>query len=162
GYVPFSHDPLENLKSMVLPSVTLSLYLGPPLVRFLRSTASGILGEDYVKTARAKGIRRRRIIYRHVAPNTLIPAVTYLGLQLVRYLLRRDPLACLLAVAFVLAAIFAPLVEPHALSATDLSAQLSGPSANHLLGTDQLGRDVFSRLLGASRVAAVAILIVVA
>jgi peptide/nickel transport system permease protein len=82
GYVPFTEDPLANLESMVLPALTLSLYLGPPLVRFLRATSIGVFQEDYVKTARAKGLGRRRVLLRHVAPNTLIPTITYLGLQL--------------------------------------------------------------------------------
>jgi peptide/nickel transport system permease protein len=82
GYVPFTEDPIENLRSMVLPSITLSLYLAPPLVRFLRANAVGVLREDYVKAARSKGLSRRRLVFRHVAPNTYIPALTYLGLQL--------------------------------------------------------------------------------
>jgi peptide/nickel transport system permease protein len=82
GYVPFTQDPVENLRSMILPSITLSLYLAPPLVRFLRATAVGVLREDYVKTARAKGLSGRKLLFRHVGPNTFIPAVTYLGLQL--------------------------------------------------------------------------------
>jgi peptide/nickel transport system permease protein len=82
GYVPFTDDPLQNLKDMLLPSVTLSLYLAPPLVRFLRSTAVGVLQEDYVKAARAKGISSWKLLFRHVMPNALIPGLTYLGLQL--------------------------------------------------------------------------------
>jgi peptide/nickel transport system permease protein len=81
GYVPFTHDPLQNLRAMILPSVTLSLYLAPPLVRFLRATAVGVSREDYVKAARAKGLSNRKVLFRHVAPNTFIPAITYLGLQ---------------------------------------------------------------------------------
>lgn len=82
GYVAFTDDALGNLKAMILPTVTLSLYLAPPLVRFLRSTSIGVLHEDYVKAARAKGISSRGLLFRHVVPNALIPALTYLGLQL--------------------------------------------------------------------------------
>ncbi len=82
GYVPFRDDPVGNIKSMILPSITLSLYLGPPLVRFVRSTAVGVLHEDFIKTARTKGISDRAILNRHVKPNALIPTVTFLGLQL--------------------------------------------------------------------------------
>ena|SRR5579883_32245 len=82
GYVPFVDDPLGNLRYMLLPAVTLSLYLAPPLVRFLRSSSIGVLREDYVKTARSKGLSGRRVLFRHVVPNALIPALTYLGLQL--------------------------------------------------------------------------------
>jgi peptide/nickel transport system permease protein len=82
GYVPFRDDPVANIKSMILPTVTLSLYLGPPLVRFVRATAVGILHEDFIKTARSKGISERRLRRRHIRPNALIPTVTFLGIQL--------------------------------------------------------------------------------
>jgi peptide/nickel transport system permease protein len=82
GYTSLRSDPVENLKTMILPSITLSLYLGPPLVRFVRATAVGVLREDFVKTARTKGISDRAILNRHVKPNALIPTVTFLGLQL--------------------------------------------------------------------------------
>src|SRR6478735_11092523 len=51
GYVSFRTDPVENIKTMILPSITLSLYLGPPLVRFVRASAVGVLREDFIKTA---------------------------------------------------------------------------------------------------------------
>jgi peptide/nickel transport system permease protein len=82
GFVSLRDDPLQNLRYMLLPSVTLALYLAPPLVRFLRSTVVSVLRDDYIKTARAKGISYSSVLFRHVAPNSLIPALTYLGLQL--------------------------------------------------------------------------------
>jgi peptide/nickel transport system permease protein len=82
GYVPFSDDPVENLKLFVLPSVTLSLYLAPPLVRFLRTQVLVVLREDFVGAARAKGISESRVMVRHIAPNALIPTLTFFGLQL--------------------------------------------------------------------------------
>ncbi len=82
GFVPLRQDAVGNLKDMVLPCITLALYLAPPLTRFLRSTVVSVLRDDFVKTARAKGISNRRILLRHVAPNSLIPVITYLGLQL--------------------------------------------------------------------------------
>lgn len=81
GYVPFTEDPAGNLQHMILPSVTLALYLTPPLVRFLRSTVVSVLRDDYIKTARAKGISGNRVLFRHIAPNSLIPTITYVGLQ---------------------------------------------------------------------------------
>jgi peptide/nickel transport system permease protein len=81
---------------------------------------------------------------------------------MLRYLLRRDPVACVLVFIFLLAALIGPYVAPHSMTSTDLTAVLEGPSAKHLLGTDQYGRDIFSRLLGAARVALEAVLIVVA
>jgi len=83
-------------------------------------------------------------------------------LRLASYLAFRDPVACVLVLIFVLAAVFGPMFAPHAPNTPDLNAVLKGPSAHHLLGTDQFGRDVLSRLLAASRVAAEAVLIVIA
>ena len=82
GYVAISSDPVGNLRSIALPAVTLALWLAPPLTRFLRATTVGVMREEYVTTARAKGMSERRLLTRHVAPNAGIPMVTYLGLQL--------------------------------------------------------------------------------
>jgi peptide/nickel transport system permease protein len=82
GFVPITADPLGNVKSMVLPSVTLALWLAPPLTRFLRATTVGVMREDYLTTARSKGMSGSRLLMRHVAPNAGIPVITYLGLQL--------------------------------------------------------------------------------
>jgi ABC-type dipeptide/oligopeptide/nickel transport system permease subunit len=81
--------------------------------------------------------------------------------RLFAYLVTREPLACALVAIFVLAAVFGPMVAPYPPNAPDLNATLQGPSWAHLLGTDQFGRDLLSRLLSASRVAAEAVLIVV-
>ncbi|MCY0150154.1 ABC transporter permease [Hoeflea sp. G2-23] len=77
------------------------------------------------------------------------------------FLIRRAPLALALVSLFLLAAIFGPWLAPHSMTDTNLLAALQGPSAEHFLGTDPLGRDVFSRLLGSTRVAAQAFIIVV-
>jgi peptide/nickel transport system permease protein len=82
GYVPLSRSVSGNLRAMILPSVTLAIYLIPSLVRFVRVTAANVLREDYIDTARAKGVGRTRILLEHVAPNTLITTITYVGLQL--------------------------------------------------------------------------------
>jgi peptide/nickel transport system permease protein len=82
-------------------------------------------------------------------------------LRLAAYLALRDPLACALVTIFVLAAVIGPFVAPYPPNAPDLNATLQGPSWEHLLGTDQFGRDILSRLLSASRVAAEAVLIVI-
>ncbi|HEY7537436.1 MAG TPA: ABC transporter permease [Gaiellaceae bacterium] len=82
-------------------------------------------------------------------------------LRLASFLLRRDPLACALVLVFLLAATIGPFLAPYPPNAPDLEATLQGPSAAHLLGTDQFGRDILSRLLTASRVAAEAVLIVI-
>lgn len=75
--------------------------------------------------------------------------------------MRHSPFALALVGLFVAAALIGPLVAPHSMTDTNLAIALQGPSMSHWLGTDPLGRDVLSRLLGASRVAAQAFLIVV-
>lgn len=82
GFVPISRSIAGNIRSIILPMVTLAVYLIPSIVRFVRVTAVAVLQEDYVDTARAKGVSPTRILMRHVAPNTLITTMTYLGLQL--------------------------------------------------------------------------------
>ncbi len=82
GYVAFSRDPWSNIRHMVLPAVSLAIYLAPAVVRFVRVTAQTVLREDYIDTARVKGISTARVLFHHVAPNTLLVTLTYIGLQL--------------------------------------------------------------------------------
>ncbi len=72
----------ENPEDIVLPAVTLGAALSAILTRMIRSSVIEELGEDYVRTARAKGLSERIVIYKHVLKNGLIPVVTILGLQL--------------------------------------------------------------------------------
>lgn len=67
---------------IILPSFTLGAALSAILTRMVRSSVIEELGEDYVRTARAKGLSERRVVYKHVLKNGLIPVVTILGLQL--------------------------------------------------------------------------------
>jgi len=67
---------------IILPSITLGAALSAILTRMVRSSVIEELGEDYVRTARAKGLSERTVIYKHVLKNGLIPVVTILGLQL--------------------------------------------------------------------------------
>jgi peptide/nickel transport system permease protein len=80
---------------------------------------------------------------------------------LLAFLIRRSPLALLLVGIFLVAGLFGPWLAPHSMTDTNLAAALQGPSATNWLGTDPLGRDVLSRLLGSAQVAAQAFLIVV-
>lgn len=82
GYVPMSRSVSGNIRSLVLPVATLAVYLVPPLVRFVRVTALEVLREAYIDTARAKGVKPMAVLLRHVAPNTLITTITFVGLQL--------------------------------------------------------------------------------
>jgi peptide/nickel transport system permease protein len=82
GYIPFREDPAENLKRLILPSITLGTYLAATLMRFLRSDMIQVLGADYVRTARAKGLREKSVIMRHAMKNALIPMLTVAGLEI--------------------------------------------------------------------------------
>jgi peptide/nickel transport system permease protein len=81
GYVPLTTDPVQWLYHMALPWTALSaLYIGL-YSRVLRSTVLDTLNEDYVRTARAKGISERRVLVHHVLRNSLIPIVSLWGLD---------------------------------------------------------------------------------
>jgi peptide/nickel transport system permease protein len=67
---------------IILPAVTLGAALSALLTRMVRSSVIEEMGEDYVRTARAKGLSERTVVYKHVLKNGLIPVVTILGLQL--------------------------------------------------------------------------------
>ena len=70
-----------ELASIVLPAVTLGAALSAILTRIVRSSVLEELGEDYVRTARAKGLPERKVIYKHVLKNGMIPVITIVGLQ---------------------------------------------------------------------------------
>ena len=72
----------EGLQSLILPAITLGAALSAILTRMVRSSVIEELGEGYVRTARAKGLSERAVVYKHVLKNGLIPVVTVLGLQL--------------------------------------------------------------------------------
>jgi peptide/nickel transport system permease protein len=82
GFTNLRDDVWQNLRCMALPAFTLGIYVSAPLTRYLRAGIIRTLSEDYVLTARSKGITGRQVIVRHVARNSLIPFVTQLGLQL--------------------------------------------------------------------------------
>jgi len=81
GYVPFSQDPVQNLIRMLMPAVTLSSGLAAVLMRQVRSSLLEVIHQDYMITARAKGLGQRVVILRHALKNGLIPVVTVIGLQ---------------------------------------------------------------------------------
>ena len=78
----FSPTGSENPEDVVLPALALGAALSAILTRMVRSSVIEELGEDYVRTARAKGLSERIVVYKHVLKNGLIPVVTILGLQL--------------------------------------------------------------------------------
>lgn len=81
GYVPFSQDPVGNLTRLILPAFALCLPIMANLARLLRSTLLEALQQDYIRTARAKGVPPRRVLYRHALRNALIPFVTSVGIM---------------------------------------------------------------------------------
>ena len=70
-----------DLNRLVLPALALSLLSSATLARLVRSSMLEVMNEDYIRTARAKGLRERSLIIRHALRNALIPAITVLGLQ---------------------------------------------------------------------------------
>lgn len=82
GYVPFSEDPWRNLSLMILPAVTLGTASAAVLTRYLHASMAETLTQDYVRTARAKGVTGYNVIVRHGLRNALIPVITVFGLQL--------------------------------------------------------------------------------
>lgn len=81
GGFPGWSDPLLAMKSLTLPAVALALPQAAILARVLRSSLIDILGEDFIRTARAKGLSRRQTLWRHGLRAALIPVLTILGLQ---------------------------------------------------------------------------------
>jgi peptide/nickel transport system permease protein len=73
--------PWEGLKALVLPAVALALVQAAILARVTRSAVLEVMREDFVRTARAKGLTRRQALWRHVLRNAMIPVVTIMGLQ---------------------------------------------------------------------------------
>jgi peptide/nickel transport system permease protein len=82
GFVPFREDPRQNLTLMILPTVTLAAAYVGTLVRYTRSVMVDVLGQDYMQTARAKGLGRLATVGRHALRNGLIPIVTVISLEL--------------------------------------------------------------------------------
>lgn len=82
GFQRFEDDPIANLRSLILPCISLGLARAALLSRLVRSEMLEVLSQDYVRTAHAKGLRRRVVVVRHALKNALIPVVTILGLQI--------------------------------------------------------------------------------
>ncbi len=81
NYVSFGDDPRRNLEQMIFPALTLGFALAASLMRMTRSALLEVLREDYIRTARSKGLPERRVTYSHALRNALIPVVTLLGVQ---------------------------------------------------------------------------------
>jgi peptide/nickel transport system permease protein len=82
GYVPLAQDPLRSLQTTIMPAFVLGNAIAAVLMRHTRSAMLTALQQDYVRTARAKGLAERTVVLRHALRNALIPVVTLGGLQL--------------------------------------------------------------------------------
>src|SRR5207245_447702 len=115
---------MGGLAHLVMPSVVLAAFYSARIARLTRSAVLEVLGEDYILTARAKGLGEGRVIGKHTLRNSAIPIVTLAGLE------AHDPLR------------------------PDFAQTLKPPGApGHPFGTDQLGRDLLARILHGARLA---------
>jgi peptide/nickel transport system permease protein len=81
GYVAFTADPLGNLRSLILPALAMGTTMAAAVMRMTRSTLLDVLSQDYIRTARAKGLRDRAVLSRHALKNALIPVLTLIGTE---------------------------------------------------------------------------------
>ena len=81
GYAPLLDQPLRALRHLALPSVTLGIGMAAILTRFVRSAMLEVIRQDFVRTARAKGLAEPRVLARHVFQNAVIPVLTVVALQ---------------------------------------------------------------------------------
>src|SRR5439155_432244 len=123
-------DLSARVRHAILPTLTLGLIQMASFMRFTRSSLLEVLRQDYVRTARAKGLGGGRVVWRHALRNALIPVVAVM----------------------LVAGSLAPVLAPQSYSAQSLLNRLKPPSATHWLGTDGFGRDVLSRVIWGSRV----------
>jgi peptide/nickel transport system permease protein len=86
GYIPFMEDPGRSIKFLIMPSVTLGIYIGGSQVKFIRAAVIDVMDQDYIRTARAKGLRERTVFLVHCLRNALISVITILGIQLGTFL----------------------------------------------------------------------------
>jgi len=81
GYVSLREDPWQSIQTMILPALTLGIFLAGPLTRYLRSSVLQTISQEFVLVARAKGLAERRVLFQHILRTSLIPFVTAVGIQ---------------------------------------------------------------------------------
>jgi peptide/nickel transport system permease protein len=81
GFQSWVVDPVRALKSILLPALSLGFVRAAVLTRMTRSSMLEVLGEDYIRTARSKGLPERIVVYKHAFRNAIIPVITIIGLQ---------------------------------------------------------------------------------
>jgi peptide/nickel transport system permease protein len=82
GYVPLSQDPVGWAQHLLLPWITLAVVIAATYSRLTRSSLLEVLGQDYIRTARSKGLSEERVVYRHGLRSALTPVVTQLGIDI--------------------------------------------------------------------------------
>jgi len=85
-YVTLTADPLENLKILIFPAAVFGVSRAGPIMRITRSAMLEVQRQDYIRTAWAKGLPERSVIFKHAIKNALIPVVSIIGLQIHFYL----------------------------------------------------------------------------
>ncbi|MCC6238190.1 MAG: ABC transporter permease [Dehalococcoidia bacterium] len=80
-YVSFAEAPIDHIKIVLLPSIVLGIGLSATVMRLTRTTMLEVLRQDYIRTAHAKGVAERAVVFKHALKNAMIPVVTVLGLQ---------------------------------------------------------------------------------
>ena len=109
GYTPFSVDPWENVLSMLMPSFVIGSHLAGVLARYVRASLLEVLRQDFIRTARSKGLTEVQILFRHAIKPSMIPIITVLGFTF----------AGMLAGSFIVEVIFAlPGIGRMAVDAT--------------------------------------------
>ena len=86
GYTSIFVDPVRNIQQFGLPVLVIGIRLSASTLRFTRAGMLEVLGEDYIRTARAKGLKASTVVMRHALRNALIPIVTVVGLQVANLL----------------------------------------------------------------------------
>jgi peptide/nickel transport system permease protein len=86
GYVPFAENPIASIRSLVLPSVCMGVAMAAAVMRMTRSAMLQVLSQEFVRTARAKGLGERPVVARHALRNALIPIATLIGAEIGRLL----------------------------------------------------------------------------
>ena len=81
-YIPITEDPSGNLGQFALPGIILGLVMSGTTMRMTRTMMLEVLRQDYIRTAWAKGLRERAVVFRHAMKNAMIPVITIVGLQL--------------------------------------------------------------------------------
>jgi peptide/nickel transport system permease protein len=81
GFQNWLIGPVKAIQSLLLPALSLGFVRAAVLTRMTRSSMLEVLGEDYIRTARSKGLSKRRVVYKHAFRNAIIPVITIIGLQ---------------------------------------------------------------------------------